>query len=759
MKATQTHLGRVPTTVFLVMAFLSVKLYALEQCNLTFTSCPENFIGDTIYVPQSVVALSGQVHACKSSSLITNVTGASAVPSIVFVIDNSGSMTSTSDPGGSRFTVTRALLDTIYKVQPLAEVALVVFQEHLYFDPRTSQYFSKYFVPLSSTVNNDGQPNQAYMRFLTLNATYDGKKGIDVIKDVLATHDSTQSRNTTFTDLIYKPQFTMQPNTNINVAFEAAREAFANAKNPAGQQFVVFLSDGEPRGNSQMGLDSLAFVAGTNVPTTFTVFFTANNQAPSSLTMMIQSIRQNGYSATNPESALWNIQTSYDALLGLFMQNIMKYILVPGSPVKMTVNGTRTSTTYLDSSFVFPNSFPLTGEVTAFTLGIVYHYADTANNVRKDTTVNIPFYLKRSGDTTLPAGLDKQCWQVALGAIPVSATLLDTSGDGYLDKIDIRWTDTTAILPTMPAVAAFIKTLHLQTLDNSYDSLHAIALAPDLANKTIHVILAENNKSKVPAMETGWLSADVSLTNVAMTADGQAFAVTQIIDGAGPVIKAVYYYPGPINDSLVVIFSEPVNWTSTNPQDVFTYVQSTGQFPLANLSPSRTITNADRVTFVLPHSETIKPVSDSLRITPGTVLPITDNHGNKGPSGQANAIPIQYGPGATLIKSDFASPNPFRNDATNAATAIFVRVWRPVTNATVTIFDAVGHVVVDKKQLVADPDSALKLSCTWDGTNRSGMRVATGTYLARILVEDQPSGRKQTIKLNIGIKGKPGILR
>jgi hypothetical protein len=116
--------------------------------------------------------------------------------------------------------------------------------------------------------------------------------------------------------------------TNINIAFEAARQEMSTAVNPRDRQFVIFFSDGAPQGTDQMGLVSDYFMQGTNVPTTFTVFFTPNATAPASLQTMTANIQNNGYSTTNPNSALWTIQTSYNALLQLFMEHVIPTIVV-----------------------------------------------------------------------------------------------------------------------------------------------------------------------------------------------------------------------------------------------------------------------------------------------------------------------------------------------------------------------------------------------------------------------------------------------
>jgi hypothetical protein len=70
---------------------------------------------------------------------------------------------------------------------------------------------------------------------------------------------------------------------------------------------------------------------------------------------------------------------------------------------------------------------------------------------------------------------------------------------------------------------------------------------------------------------------------------------------------------------------------------------------------------------------------------------------------------------------------------------------------TLTIFDAVGNVVADKVQMFADA-TAVKLSWVWNGKTRTGSWAAPGTYLARIVIDDQVRGTKQNLRLNVGIK-------
>jgi hypothetical protein len=223
----------------------------------------------------------------------------------------------------------------------------------------------------------DGEPDQAYLPFMGLSQTYGGKTGIAIIKDILAT-------DTSGGDLVYQPDYrnirplTGTGETNINGAFEAAKQAFAHARYPRSRQFVLFLSDGVPAGTAQAGLPSNYYEGGVNIPTTFTVYFTASATAPASLTTMTNNIRNNNYSATNPKSNLWAIATSHDALLSLIMNNVMGTILASAqnSMIVSNVTLSDTSSKYVNGYFVFPERFPLQPNLTQFVLPLSYRYTD-----------------------------------------------------------------------------------------------------------------------------------------------------------------------------------------------------------------------------------------------------------------------------------------------------------------------------------------------------------------------------------------------
>jgi len=115
----------------------------------------------------------------------------------MFIIDNSTSMMGSGsvnprDSAGVRFKVVSALLDTIYKQIPDADIGLTVFRDYLYFDARDNSNFAafpdEYYTQYPLAARNEEFKNQAYIPLLRLDSTLqDGVKAIDLLKKMLLT--------------------------------------------------------------------------------------------------------------------------------------------------------------------------------------------------------------------------------------------------------------------------------------------------------------------------------------------------------------------------------------------------------------------------------------------------------------------------------------------------------------------------------------------------------------------------------------------
>ncbi|NLW32394.1 MAG: VWA domain-containing protein [Fibrobacter sp.] len=405
---------------FILVLIVFVNADSAQICELYLNTCPENLHNDTIYVPDSIVALSANVLSCKLEDVVEGVEGSAGPPSIFFIIDHSHSMTGLgavypgNDPYGKRFEVTMDLIDTVYAKHPDAEIGLVVFREVLYFDHRNNPLFE----PLS------GQGDQSYLPLQELNRRYGGNTGIDNIRSVLQIDtlpgenpyvDRGNTIEFEYVDLVYKPEFRTQGNTNINSAFDAALAALENASNPPERQFIIFLSDGEPHPTNTQhgGKEPYYFTEGNNTPATFTVYLSnSETQPPQSLLTMTNNVKTNGYSASNPSSDIWVTNTEdYSALMDLFMTRIIKPILVisSGTPKVLSVNGV-ISTRTEQNDFIFSNRFPLSDDVTEFRIDIDYSMKNTSTGAVSDTQTNTVFHVVRKKDAIVPDYMVEICW-------------------------------------------------------------------------------------------------------------------------------------------------------------------------------------------------------------------------------------------------------------------------------------------------------------------------------------------------------------
>ena len=387
---------------------------AAQVCHLVFEKCPQDFTAGTVTVPANVIWLDAQMPVCSENIRIQTGTKGTA-PAIVFVIDNSGSMNQ-SDPDESRFSVVKDMLDTLYRISPEVEVGLVIFTRRLSFDHRENAYFRTAFP-------GDTSQHDSFVPLTPLNRDMGGGKlGVDTLKALLS---YSGSGDLTYATKLADPRantrngnpLDVRSGTDITLGFEAAKVALSEAKAPKTDQYIIFLSDGEPRDVDVPREASINdFLAGKGVPATFTVYFTGNPRdtaAPQTIKTMTAAIQGNGYSATNAKSAYWALNQPGVQLSTLLKTSVLDPIFTnaSGKPVTavMTVAGTPYPSTAVDAkNFTFAQRVPLSADQTVVKLVYAYSYADSGKTKIKQ----VPYALtiKRAGAAApLPAGLSSVC--------------------------------------------------------------------------------------------------------------------------------------------------------------------------------------------------------------------------------------------------------------------------------------------------------------------------------------------------------------
>ena len=345
-----------------------------------------------------------------------------------------------------------------------------------------------------------------------------------------------------------------------------------------------------------------------------------------------------------------------------------------------------------------------------------------------------------AGEGTLTPGTATVACASPNAAVPVTATLLDVNHNGHIDQIDLVLPDSVALGATLPTIQQLIISMGIVSTDGGKAVTFTASSMTVDGTRTIHIAIAENAGS---TLETGWTSASIKLTNVSVTADGRPIYVGQIIDGAAPVIKNLCFAPMPNADSLRVYFSEPV--LSQTPPN-FTLYTETGNYQLTGTSPN-VVKGGDRFVYVLP-ANTLSGL-DSV-VEAGRPTFYLSLCGDVGIIVDSRVIGNPFTPGITLVPANGTNLHPGTRVEVSLLPAIKAKLASGKIKGTVSIFDAVGNTVA-KDTLTWDVPNA-KVYYIWDGRTRKSSLASAGSYVARVLIEDLESGRRQSIRMNIGLK-------
>lgn len=387
--------------LFLFFFILLLPFYVYsEQVGIFKSDLPLNS-NDTIeiVVPAGVIGLSDNIPISgDSTESVENPT------SLFFIVDHSNSMDLPKrDPKLNRMKLVSSIVDTLAAYPnkyPNIECGLALFAKNLYHAQSNDPLLEK--LPGDST-------NGMFLPLVELNKSYsesNNKTGQEIISNLVKTaidstikipkagssgewfisdttnhyqydlygfglewyHDSTID----FIDTIYKFLPTPQTDwgsgkTKIDYGFYAAVEALKRSKNFPENRFIIFLSDGT--GQDEDYKDGFMNGKSDPIPTTFTIYFTADGTAPDLLLNMNDSIRNNGYSSSNLLHT--NLKayenTTADALVNYVMDSIVK-IFESGSiiePNKITIDGdSSVSWNSATNIFTFPHPLALTGYET-----------------------------------------------------------------------------------------------------------------------------------------------------------------------------------------------------------------------------------------------------------------------------------------------------------------------------------------------------------------------------------------------------------
>lgn len=370
-----------------------------------------------------------------------------------------------------------------------------------------------------------------------------------------------------------------------------------------------------------------------------------------------------------------------------------------------------------------------------------------------------------------------------IDAVPSTAYLYDTDGNGYLDQVTIQLPDSVRFSSQIPDVSTIVEGVTLTLYDGSRVTLSAADLV-SATDSTLTISLNETGG----AAQTGWSNAVVSLSSAPLTADGRPVQVVDVVDMAGPVVVRAVYTGGPDGaDVLRVTFSEPVVWQGIDgatPEDVFVYwdagAASAVAFDGLDASNLDSLGAGWQAVIVMDNGFAVTPMEDSLQLE-GLITYVQDSLGNRPPA-DGNKVPVEWGGDNTVTVSSGPS-NPFRpgRDPLPQAVVDFYgdilppggqdggivvaintdKPLKPIGTdpgtgrqkyGTANVYDAVSNLVADKLP-VLHPDAGGygDYAVFWGGRNTRGRIVGGGAYLMVLKVK-LLDGKEETKRLMIGVK-------
>jgi hypothetical protein len=389
-----------------------------KVCDLAITDCPGRFAAGAVKVPKEAIWLDSRIPYCNEFVQITN--GNAKPPSVIFIIDNSGSMDE-NDPDVARFDVVSTLLDNINTFAPAAEVGLIIFTRRLSFDHRENPFFKTAFP-------GDTAQHDSFVPLTALNQVFpNGRLGLDTLKSLLG-HDA--KGNLTYVTRLPAcrnnagmGRSNTRDGPDITLGFQAAKLAMKDSKSDPEGRYFVFLSDGTPS-TPDNGRESAIneFIQGTGVPTTFTVYFDTQNStpaAPGTIVQMTNNLKVNGYSAANAKSAYWAIDLPGAQLQNLLQTEVIGNVLsIPAKPFSASLatgDTTFRSGAVEGRNFLFAKRTALQADTTRIRLEYTYTYVDTTGgkSEAKRKIVPYPLTFVRASGVPMPVGMAQSCREQA----------------------------------------------------------------------------------------------------------------------------------------------------------------------------------------------------------------------------------------------------------------------------------------------------------------------------------------------------------
>jgi fibro-slime domain-containing protein len=326
----------------------------------------------------------------------------------------------------------------------------------------------------------------------------------------------------------------------------------------------------------------------------------------------------------------------------------------------------------------------------------------------------------------------------------IYAYYLDSDADGIVDKTILKFNKN--------VIFSEIAVSFLWTNTNKTSNLDSTRLSYGKDSAEVYVNLS-GAFSQATILTSGEMSAYIE------TIGKQEVQGASVADSASAVLTSAELFPGvPMNgtkppDTLKCTFSEQIQGINCVNPFLFSRVDLT-QKTEYQMSLTVSSSSKNKWVFIINDIKGVEFPENSDSVWINDTCEITDmasnkqvNRGNHRVLLKVNTIPIVYD-----IK---IGPNPIHLSDPGSVAVIKIEPsfkLKQFVNyyVDVSIFDAIGNVVY-KKHLDSQNSSTMTISFTWDGHNKRGRVVGSGTYLAVVKVHDilRYSTKIESIKIGV----------
>ncbi|MBD3344098.1 MAG: hypothetical protein GF401_03445 [Chitinivibrionales bacterium] len=227
------------------------------------------------------------------------------------------------------------------------------------------------------------------------------------------------------------------------------------------------------------------------------------------------------------------------------------------------------------------------------------------------------------------------------------------------------------------------------------------------------------------------------------------------VDQSGPlIVRAILFRSdddNPTADSLRIYFGEPAVWNPSDPvkpNRIFSYYQADYgmlQSALSGLKASDIVVVDDQsIILIFSNGYSPKPEMDSIGFLDTTDY-IADLYGNTPHGGPP--VPVELA-SRSLWKARIGVDT-LAIGMNSLKIRFEITSAKPLRNASATVYDALGNVI--KTMTFINQPEISKMSAEWDGSNRDGRAVGSGTYVAFITATDE-DGQSSTQRLTLGLR-------